>query len=101
MAFEIIVSDSYERELFGILAYHYGELSAPSAAKDLMEKLDGAVGIIAQTPEVKAASSKPVLGRMELREWFACNYVIVYRFDGEAVYLEHIFHQSQDYAQLI
>lgn len=101
MAYELMPTDTYERELGEIIEYHRDALQAESAARDPVGQLDDASSLIAEIPELKAVSTKPVLGMFGLREWYVKNYVLIYRIDGNVVYLEHLFHQSQDFEKLV
>ena len=97
MAYEVIPTESFEREYDSIIRYHLEVLKAPQAASKLIDELDKAYVKLSDNPLLNAVSRKPVLEEFELREQLVRNYVIVYRVDGDLVYLEHMFHQTQDF----
>ena len=101
MAYEVVYTKTFEREYDSVLRYHVEHLCTPQAAQSLMTELDDACVLLAENPELKAISRKPMLEELDLREWPVKNYVIVYRAEGGRLYLEHIFHQSQDFELLV
>lgn len=100
MDYKVIPTYTFKAELGRTLDYIANTLKSVQAAKDLMRDVQKVRDILANNPELKAPSTKTTLGNMGLREWLVCNYVIVYRIEDGVVYLEHIFHQSQDYERL-
>ena len=54
-------------------------------------------------PQLNAISRKSAFTKLDLREQLVGNYVAVYRVDhaAQAVYLLHLFHQSQDFEHLL
>ena len=101
MAYEIIYTETFEREYDEILQYLVMRLHTPQAAQALMTALDDTCSLLADNPELKALSSKPMLEELGFREWLVKNYVVVYRAEDDFLYLEHIFHQSQDFEMLV
>ena len=101
MACKVKLTEAFEREYDDILDYHVNELGSPQAARALADALDDARNLLAANPELSAVSAKPALQTLELREWLARSYVIVYRIDDDRLYFEHIFHQSQDFETLV
>ena len=101
MAYSVIATASFGRELDRIIEYHLTVLDARIALSNLLEKLDNARTILAEFPEIKAISTKPTLNDLQLREWLLGNYVLVYRVDGSTIYFEHIFHQRQDFERFV
>ena len=101
MAYSVIATATFERELDQIIEYYLTVLNARIALSNLLEKLDNARTILAESPEIKAVSTKPMLNGLQLREWLLGNYVLVYCIDGSTIYFEHIFHQRQDFERLV
>ena len=84
-----------------MLEYIVQELKSPQAARTLNNAIKDARKALAENPLMHAVSRKPLLEHLELRERFVRNYVVVYRIEKQTVYLEHIFHQTQDYERLV
>lgn len=101
MEYRVVFTDSYHEELQAVVRYLVDASGSAASADRLLSAVDNMIDLLSVTPELKAVSAKSSLMEREMREWFTCNYVIVYRFDGEVVYLEHIFHQLQDYERLL
>ena len=101
MTCRVIFTQTFETEYDRILAYQIEKLCSPQAAESLIEALDNACSLLAANPELAAVSTKPALESLELREWLVRNYVVVYRLDKNRIYLERIFHQSQDFEALM
>lgn len=101
MAYRVVPTASFRAELDSVLAYLVEDLASPSAAKKLHKGILKARELLSESPEMKGVSTKVMLGEHDFRELLVRNYMVVYHFDGEAVYLEHLFHQSQDYERLL
>lgn len=101
MAHRVLYTDSFEREYDEIVCYHIEHINSPKAAENFIDAMDHALSLLAEMPAANAISTKPGFDSLELREHLVMNYVLVYRIEGDAVYLLHLFHQSQDFARYI
>lgn len=101
MAYELIATHTFEQEYDGALEYLVETLQSPSSASKLMEAVSKAADLIADNPKLSALSTKPMLGKLQLREWQVSRYIIVYRVEGNRVYFEHFYHELQDFEQLV
>lgn len=97
MGYKVVPTVSFELNYESILLYLVDILDAPSAASRLSEEIDSMFKCLSVTPEICAISTKPTLELLELREYFVRNYVVLYRIEGDTVYLEHMFHGSQNF----
>ena len=97
MAFRVVPTESFESEYSLIVDYIANILAAPKAAGDLISSLDRVRVELSDNPFLHAVSRKARLADLELRERLVRGYVVVYRIAEGTVYLEHIFHQSQDF----
>ena len=97
MAYRVIPTDTFEAEFGAVIGYHLDVLRSEAAAKDLASKLDHVSELLAANPELKNISTKPSLKKASLRECYVKSYVLVYRIEGDTVYFEHFFHQSQNF----
>ena len=101
MAYDVVATRTFEREYDSIIGYHANVLKSPGAARRLMEDVAKVRVSLAENPLLSAVSRKSALEGLKLREKLVRNCVIVYKVDGDCVYLEHIFHQSQDFERLV
>jgi len=101
MAYRVLYTDSFEREYDEIVCYHIDHIKSPKAAADFVDAMDHALSLLAEMPAANAISTKPGFYGLELREHLVKNYVLVYRIEEDAVYLLHLFHQSQDFARYL
>ena len=101
MACRIIPSQTFGKELDAVIEYLAVDLQSRAAASSLMQSLQKAWENLEAYPEMGPVSSRPGLMVLEMREYRVRDYVVIYRFDGERVFLEHIFHTLQDYERLI
>jgi plasmid stabilization system protein ParE len=95
MAFEVIHTLRFERDLESALDYLVYELDARSTAKSLYDKVLHVVSLLKETPCMCQVSTKEVLASKGLREYLANDYEIVYSVTENAVVLRRFLHQSQ------
>ena len=100
MAYEVIPTATFEAEYDSIITYHIETLHSPQAAQRFIAALSETRARLADNPMIHAVSRKPLLDELELREALVRSYVLVYRIDSQRVFLEHLFHQSQDFERL-
>lgn len=101
MEYSLLVTDSFKRDVAHAIGYLTDELGSPLAARKLIGAIDGALDSIRSMPEIHAVSTKSRLCNREIRERLVANYVIAYRIDGASVVALRLFHQIQDFEQLI
>lgn len=101
MAYEIVATATFEDEYDRIVRYHLEVLQTPQGARNLVDAMDAMADRLSGNPKMMAISRKERLLGLELREYPVRNYVVVYRIEGDAVYLEHMFHQTQDFENLV
>lgn len=101
MASEVIASDEFLQDYDNALSFLYSAATSPKAAVKLIDAVDRARCLLADNPEMCAVSKKAQLMNRGLREYFLGNHVIVYQIDGDIIFLVHLFHQSQDFANLV
>lgn len=95
MAYNIKVTASAEKDLDAIVSYIVQELSNPQAAGHLLDEITKIYHVLVDNPMVFPACSQPLLQRY--RKVTVMRYVIIYRIDGETVYVERFFSQLEDY----
>ena len=95
MAYNVKVTASAEKDLDAIISYIVQELSNPQAAGHLLDEITKMHHVLADNPTIFPACSQPLLQRY--RKVTVMRYVIIYRIDGETVYVERFFSQLEDY----
>ena len=95
MAYNVKVTASAEKDLDAIVSYIVEELSTPQAAGHLLDEITKMYHVLADNPMIFPACSQPLLQRY--RKATVMRYVIIYRIDGETVYVERFFSQLEDY----
>lgn len=101
MGYKVVPTETFELEYRLVIEYIVNVFGAPKAAGDLVEELDHVRVELSENPFLYAVSRKPLMEKYVLRERLVRNYIVVYRVFGDNVYLEHIFHQSQDFEALL
>lgn len=101
MIYKIIVTDSYSNEYKKILKYLTIDLKEKNAAKNLNDEVDHIIGLISSNPNLFGLSLNKKLRKRKYHKVTVENYLILYKVIDNKVFLAHIFHQSQDYANLI
>ena len=95
MAYNVKVTASAEKDLDAIVSYIVRELSNPQAAGHLLDEINKMYHVLADNPVIFPVCSQPLLQRY--RKVTVMRYVIIYRIDGETVYVERFFSQLEDY----
>lgn len=98
MAYKVVVARSFENDLRKVLSC-YAEL--PNAAKKLIAELEKAHSVLEEMPELNAPMRFVSEGSVEYRRYLVKQYSLVYRIEGDKVYLLRLFHQSQDYERVL
>lgn len=101
MAYRAVILREAQREYHDIVAYLAEILKSPQAAGNFMDEFARQLGLVRNNPELHALSRMPELASRGYRPMPVNNYVALYKIDGDAVVVAHVFHQSQDYARLV
>lgn len=97
MVYDVRATSTFEQEYASAIRYLAEDLHSPAAADKLMSNMQAMRDVLALNPFVRAVSRKPLLEHLELREYIVKNYIVVYRVQEPDVFLEHFFHQRQDF----
>jgi len=84
------------------LPAHIERIAAANLAAGLRfaDAVEAALVLISQMPEMGAPHETSEARLRGIRKWVLPgfpNYVLFYRFDGEAVHLLHVFHAASEY----
>ncbi len=97
MGYDVVPTATFASEYERIIGYLVNDLGSKAAARGLVDGLSNVRVSLEDNPLLHAVSRKPRLNDLELREVLVGSYAVVYRIADTTVYLEHIFHQSQDF----
>ena len=96
MVYSVKVTESAERDLDEIVGYIVQELCNPQAAAHLLDEIGIVYLQLARTPECYPSCTHPLL--RQYRKVTIMGYVLIYRVEGDTVYVERFFSQLEDYA---
>lgn len=101
MAANVYLTQTALRERDHILSYLAEDVGSVSAAASVLDELDRLIGVLEAFPLSYRVSEDETLAARGLRVAPCGRYLVLYRVIGDDVYLEHMFHGSQDYARLV
>lgn len=73
----------------------------PRAAGNFVAEFEYQLDLLREQPLLRPLSHMQELAARNYRSFPVNNYVCLYKFEHETIYIAHIFHQSQDYARLV
>ncbi|MDO4891455.1 MAG: type II toxin-antitoxin system RelE/ParE family toxin [Coriobacteriaceae bacterium] len=101
MAYNYVFLKEAKTELDEAAAYLSAATGSNRASANLIEQVQRAIDAICDFPAMHAISRMPELAEKGYRAVLLGSYIMLYTFEDETVYIAHIFHQRQDYAQLV
>ncbi|MGI6221909.1 MAG: type II toxin-antitoxin system RelE/ParE family toxin [Coriobacteriales bacterium] len=101
MAYSCKILETARLELENIARYLVVDAGSPKAAGDFLDEFDRLVEDLAVHPLRFALSRMPELAAQGYRCALVGSYAILFKVVEDVVYIAHIFHQRQDYAQLV
>ena len=101
MAYSYVFLEAARTELAEIDSYLTETLKSEQAAMHFLDQLERKIDLVCSNPHIFAISRMPELAEKGFRTVLVGGYVMLYQFDGEVVYIAHIFHQRQNYAHLV
>lgn len=101
MACDIKILRTCASEREAIVAYLVDSLGSPMAAADFLASFDEEVARVAELPESFPYAKDQVLELLGYRFFLVKNYIVLYKIVDETICLAHIFHQTQNYANLV
>ena len=103
MAYRIVKTDAFQRDLDGAIAYIALSLENRIAAKSLLDAIEKSYGDLERMPLMYEACRDPRLNALGYRKVGIHNYIMVYKVDETAklVTILRLFHGKQDYSNLI
>lgn len=84
-----------------IVHYLAETLTNHEAAKHFVGELEEVVSLLEEMPGAFPFPNEPRLRTLGYQKALFMNYALLFRVEGEAVYIVRIFHQSQNYAKFV
>lgn len=101
MAYKVVETDAVRDELVRTLDYLEFVLFEPSFAKKLAGAYLDFLGNVKSFPAMYPEARDSRLRAAGYRKASLLGYVVLYLLKEDMVTVVHLFHQSQDYAQLV
>lgn len=101
MTYNVVILKSARYEYESIVGYLAQILMNPRAAGNFVAEFEYQLDLLRKQPPVRPLSHIRELAARNYRSFPVNNYVCLYKFERETIYIAHVFHQSQDYAHLI
>ena len=101
MTYNVVILKSARYEYESIVGYLAQILVNPRAAGNFVAEFEYQLDLLRKQPPLRPLSHIRELAARNYRSFPVNNYVCLYKFERETIYIAHVFHQSQDYAHLI
>lgn len=101
--YKILVSESYHRDLKGIIHYISHNLDAPFTASDLLDEIESTVSSLSTMPQRYELVNDNYLRGKEFRKCLVKNYIIFYKIHEESktVMVHRILHTRQNWMDIL
>ncbi|MCL1875216.1 MAG: type II toxin-antitoxin system RelE/ParE family toxin [Synergistaceae bacterium] len=103
MEYEVIISESAERDINKILMYMTVKLANPQAATDWADELAMRYNELSKHPKMYGYSLIEPLRRIGYRRFVVKNYIVFYRLDDvrRRVIIVRVFYSKQNYEKYL
>ena len=101
MPYKFQFLDEAKLEYEGIIQYLIDASEGIQAAQSFIDEFNKQVQLIRENPKLFNLSRLPDLAALNYRSMFINNYVVLYFFRDETIFIAHLFHQRQDYARFV
>ena len=101
MAYKRVILSQAQIEYKEIVSYLTTILKSPQAARNFIDEFTRQIDMICENPDLFGLSRIPELAAHGYRPIFVNNYVALIVIKEETVYVAHVFHQTQDYVNLV
>lgn len=101
MTYNVVILKSARYEYESIVGYLAQILMNPRAAGNFVAEFEYQLDLLCEQSLLRPLSHIRELATRNYRSFPVDNYACLYKFEHDAIYIAHAFHQSQDYARLI
>ena len=101
--YKILVSETYHRDLKGIIHYIFYNFDAPFTASDLLDEIESTVSSLSTMPHRYGLVDDAYLRHKEFRKCLVKNYIIFYKVNKEnkTVMIHRILHARQKWIDIL
>lgn len=101
MAYNLIITERADEQIDRLTAYLLNHLKNPDAAAHFLDELETIYNRLEENPYQFAESKDEYLFMRGYRDalFMEMNYHVVFRMDGQSVYILGVFHTLEDYAR--
>ena len=101
--YKILVSETYHRDLKGIIHYISHNFDAPFTASDLLDEIESTVSNLSTMPHRYGLVDDAYLRHKEFRKCLVKNYTIFYKVHQESktVMVHRILHARQNWINIL
>ncbi len=99
MAYKLFITDRADELIDSCVSYHINKLKSPKAAKHLLDGISEVYDRLEENPFQFGNSRDNYLKARGYREALIpeMQYKLIFRIDGQIVYIVGLFHDSEDY----
>ena len=101
LTYNVVILKSARYEYESIVGYLAQILKNPRAAGNFVAEFEYQLDLLREQPLLRPLSHIRELAARNYRSFPVNNYVCLYKFERETIYIAHVYHQSQDYARLV
>ena len=103
MAYKIVKTDAFQRDLDAVIRYIAVSLENRIAAVSLLDAIEDSYEGLERMPLMYETCHDPYLKELGYRKAVIRNYILIYKVNSETktVYIMRLFHGRQDYGKLI
>lgn len=101
MTYEYNLFKGAQEDYEGTVNYLISVSDDFSAAQNFADEFDKQIELVCENPDLYAISRLPELDVLGYRPMLVNNYVALYFFREDTVFVAHIFHQKQDYGRYV
>lgn len=103
MDYNVIITEDAEQDLDQFLYYLIYEKKNEQAAKSLLDDFETTVNLLSHVAASLKYCDNPKLREYEYRRINFCShrYFMLYRVDGNLAIVDNIFHELQDYENIL
>ena len=103
MKYDVVISEEAHNDIDNVLGYIVNSLKNPTAAKNLLEKIENIYISLEDSPLMYSYCADSRLQKQGYRKAVINNYVLIYRIDKarNVVYIVRFFYGRQNYIKLI
>ena len=101
MAYKVYFSEKALADQRSIISYMLDILESPDAARHFLGEVEAMALDLEYMPSASPYCREPRLKSLGYQKYLLMSYIALFKVENDAVYIAHIFHQSQNYARLV